>query len=771
MASSRCLKISPTNSSVTNEYMLTRVLVSLISGFAIVSGLVTFSFGQTTTSPTWRVQKYDLDVTLPADSGRSIPVKAVLSVKNVTSRPATTLTLRISPTAEVTAVKVNDATADFAKSEEKINAGTTLQRIAIRFAGVAPGAVVAATVDYKINVKENSGLISVAPNASHFLPLSFWYPTPNSWFFTQGADRAPVHLKVNTSGVSIASAGIETLGGFDNKMLGQPFFATGNWEVTNLSGVTVMAPKAVSPESAKRASELAALLSEARTFMSTILGKAPDVPLRIVSSRRGAGYGSGGMVIVDEAVFRRSRVDSLTAMNIAEAAAKLWLGDSIAITGDGYGIIGEGLTRYLATQFIESKFGKDVADIERTRQRNSYAAISKRDAPMTVVSPIDDYYYPEVANKGAMAWRIIAKRLGPTEFSKMLAQNSQDGDLNIAELRMALAEQKPIVDYFFDKITDMNLLAGLPQVAGGESRVALRNTGSTDVTVDVLATTETGERLTAPASLRATSFGEVSFRTPSKIVRVEIDADKLYPQIDYSDDIAPRDVTDSDPLLAVKRSFDKQEYEKAEATARLLLKSYPRFDDLRVLLGRSLLAENKNSEAEREFKAVLDEKLPTSRSLAWANVGLAETASRANQTEAALKYADAAIVADGEYGANLTARNLRTKLGYATAGDAAVKEFFAAFDRAAASNRKADLDALALPGEVTKFVGGISGSTEQWQTQVRQIDRIDANTVLVEAGMSIKLLNKEVETGTAVYRLTKVGTAWKLSAVEMFEVR
>jgi hypothetical protein len=76
-----------------------------------------------------------------------------------------------------------------------------------------------------------------------------------------------------------------------------------------------------------------------------------------------------------------------------------------------------------------------------------------------------------------------------------------------------------------------------------------------------------------------------------------------------------------------------------------------------------------------------------------------------------------------------------------------------------------------MPGEVARFAGGIAGSTEQWQTQVRAVDRIDANTVLVEANMNIKLLNKEPETGLAVYRLVKVGNGWKLAAVDMFEVR
>ena len=76
-----------------------------------------------------------------------------------------------------------------------------------------------------------------------------------------------------------------------------------------------------------------------------------------------------------------------------------------------------------------------------------------------------------------------------------------------------------------------------------------------------------------------------------------------------------------------------------------------------------------------------------------------------------------------------------------------------------------------MPGEASKFAGGIAGGTEQWQTQVRQVDRLDANNVLVETTLTIKLLTKEVESGIAVFRLTKAGTAWKLSGVETFEVR
>ena len=754
--------------------MIIRSLLTTIFAVVLFSGLGTTAFAQVGANATWRVQKYDIVATLPQDAKmRTVGVKAVLSLKNVSGAPASSLTLRISMLAEVTAVRINDSVADFGKSEEKINPATSLQRIAVRFGSVAPSAPLTATIEYKLNLKENTALAAVTPNGAQFLPLSFWYPTPNSWFFTRGADTAPFNVAVvGTSNDFITSGERRSKDmAYEQKLNGQPFFVTGSWDETNISGVSVYVPKGIGTDGSKRAAELAALMSDAKTYMSGVLGTAPVVPFRIVASRRGTGFSNAGTVIVDESVFRRSKIDSLTAMNVVEAVAKVWLGGSVSVTGDGNGVIGEGLSRYLSTQFLESKYGKDVADIERLRQRTAYAAVSKRDAPLNAVSPLDDFYYPEVANKGAMVWRILAKRIGAAEFANAIKTNMSDGNLTVAELRAAFSPNKDLLDYLFDQVTDMNLLVGLPQPGSGETKANLRNTGAVDVTVDVVATTATGERIVASSTIKAASFGEVSFRTPNKVVRVEIDADKLYPQVEYSDDIAPRESTDSDPLLAAKRYFDKQDFANAEKTARDLLRDQPRFDDLRVLLGRSLLAQNKNAEAEKEFRAVLDEKLPTSRSLAWANVGLAEVASKSNQNDAAIKFVEAAIMADAEYGASLAARNLRNKLGVAAATDATINAYFADFDKAAVANRKADIDALMLPGEVTKFSGGVAGSSQQWQTQVRAIDRLDANTVLVEANMTIKLLNKEPETGMAVYRLVKVGSGWKMAAVDVFEVR
>jgi tetratricopeptide (TPR) repeat protein len=322
----------------------------------------------------------------------------------------------------------------------------------------------------------------------------------------------------------------------------------------------------------------------------------------------------------------------------------------------------------------------------------------------------------------------------------------------------------------FDQITEMNLLIGLPQASGADTKIALRNLSATDASVNILATTQNGEKLTAQSTIRAKSFGEVIFKTANKIVRAEIDTDKFYPQTDYSDDVAPREFETSDAVSVIKRAFDQQDYAKAERSAQTALKNNPRFDDARIWLARSLAAQNKNAEAEREFRATLDEKLPSARSLAWANVGLGELALKSNQNSPASNFFIQAIRANAEYGATLAARSGLNKIN-AVSSDESVKAFFIQFDKAVMSGRKTEVDALISTGEMTKFSSSISGQAQEWATHVLRVDKLDSNDALVEVNLSIRLLNKNAETGTAVFLLSKVGGSWKLAGVEIFEVR
>ena len=723
-------------------------------------------------SITWQVQKYDIVATPPqSENDRNLVVKAILNLKNVSGNAASRLTLRISEKAEVSEVKVNNAITEFTKGLEKIDTSRNLQRAIVRLPLIAPNGTISIEVNYKIKVEENSGLSALSPVGSQFLPLGFWYPTPNSWYFARGGDFAPFQLQVNSmNGLTAISSGSENASGFEQKLKGQPFFITGNWDLVNAGNVSVFVPKGANGEAQKRANELAGIASEAKTFVTNLLGTAPDTPLRLVAVRRGAGFSGAGTIFIEEGAFRRQKIDSITAMTIADAVAKMWLGNAVDVNGDAYGVIREGLSRYIATQFLESKYGKDVTDVERLRQRTAYAAISNRDAPLSIVSPLDDYYFSEVANKGAMIWRILAKKIGQDEFFSILRTNMKDGNLQLSEMRSAFSGEKDFLDYAFNQLTDTNLLVGLPQNSGSVTKVALRNTGSISATVNVIATTVNGEILTVQATIPAKSFGEVSFNTSNRIARTEIDSEKLYPQTDYADDVAPREFDESDPLLAVKRAYDKQDFVNAEKNARIILQSMPRFDDVRILLARALLVQGKFADANREFRAAQDEKLPSARSLAWANVGLGEVALKSAQNATAAKFFEEAIKADAEYGATLAARAGRSKANSSPSVDENIKAFFAQFDKAAVSGRKADVDTLVLAGEIPRFSSGVAGAQE-WQTKVLQVDVIDSSNAWVEVALNIKLLNKDSESGTAVFRLVKAGSAWKLSGVEIFEVR
>ncbi|MCU0239574.1 MAG: hypothetical protein MUC29_09045, partial [Pyrinomonadaceae bacterium] len=658
--------------------------------------LLTFSlcvFAQDDTqrvSAAWQVNKYDLNVT---PSERLLNAKAVLNLQNVGNGAGSRLTLRISPNAEVSAVQVNGNTANFTKGEEKLSGSSTLQRIIISIPSVQPKGTTQISVDYKLKVDENNGLNAISPIGSQFLPMSFWYPTPNSQFAPKGADFAPFNIKVNSTD-TVISSGIANGTNFEQRLNGQPFFLTGNWDIIDVKGVTVYLPKGFGDFERQRANELANLLVEANTFTASLLGSGTNIPLRIVATRRGSGFADAGTVLLDYGAFRRQKIDAQTAMTIAESSAKVWLGNEKLVKGEGYGVIREGLSRFIATQFIEKQFGKESADVERLRQRNSYATIARSDAPFNQTSPLDASYFPSVANKGAMIWRVLANSIG---------QNTLFGYLKTQEIftllgtRTTFSNIYPVLDFPISNATDTNLLVGLPQVNGAETKVALRNTGSIAVNVNVVALTDKGEKLIEKTSINPTSFGEVTFKTTSKIIRTEIDPEKFYPQLDYSDDVAPREFTESNPIIAIKRSFDKQDFIQSEKYARLILQNTPQFDEARTWLGRILLAQNKLMEAEKELKSALDVKLPSSNTFAWANVGLGEVTLKTNKSSESTRYFEESLKADADYGATYAARTNRQKTGSTTI-DESIKTFFAQFDKAALTARKTEVESLVLGG-------------------------------------------------------------------------
>ena len=732
----------------------------------------------------WSITNYD--ITVPSLGGeRALNARATVTARNIGRGAGSTLTVRINSKAEIKSVSVGSATATFqARPDPRANT----QRVTITLpSSVASNQNVTATIEYRLPVAENNGTAALSPVGSQFLPQSNWFPQVNNETSLRGADYAPFRLTIN--GASALSSGVDKSSGgnstFEQSLNAQPFFVTGAWDrldgSANAKGISAYLTKGAGADERKQAESLINLANDVRVFYANLLGAPPDVPLRLIAVTRGAGFEDAGAILLGNGAFQRKTIDSSTTMTISEAIARLWLGAETPVRGEGHGVLREGLSRFLATLFIEKEFGADAAEDERGRERVAYATIAKRDGPLSRTTALDPTYLNSVANKGAMVWRLLDHSLGRdtivSTIKSLLASGKSDADgLTLTAARAAFVARggnslKAILDQELDQPTDLDLMAGLPVQQGGQWTAALRNLGSMDVTVSVAAMTGAGQRVLTQATVPAHDFGQATFKDASNIVSVEIDPDKLYPQLDYANDVAPRVPEIATSLGEANRLYGAQEYAKAESLARQMLAASARLQEARIILGRTLLAETKNEEAEREFKQLLAEKLPLPASLAWANYGLGEIALRRGQGAEASRLLTEAIRADGEYASTLAARAERIRAESAPPIDQSVTAFMNQLDAALRGGKQADIAPLIVPGELGRFVQQVVGTQpEVWQTRVLRTEQLGADRIAADVSLNTKQLGAE-HSGTALFILVGVGGSLKLDAIELFEVR
>jgi hypothetical protein len=735
----------------------------------------------------WQITNFDITANIQ-QAERTLGAVAILSATNVGRGTGASFTFRIANKATIKSVTVGSTTANFRAVPESYG---NLQRITVTLPGsVASGGALVITINYTLPVESNTGLAAISTIGSQFLPLSFWYPAPNTPFTVRGADTAPVRLVVN--GGNVISSGTEKSSSpgstvYEQTLFAQPFFVQGEWDKVEGSGeaknIAALVPRGASAEEKKQAEAIINLAASARSYYAGLFGPAPEVPIRVVAVRRGSGFSDGGTVLVEPGAFRRSKVDSATALLISEAVSRLWMGGQTAVRGEGGGLLREGLSRFLATQFIEKQFGREAARAEMLRERLAYSTVAKKDGPLARVTPLDATYFSSVPNKGAMVWRLVASSLGQDAFISTVRDQLQAGRANasgisLAALRSALVARagekvKMLLDQQLDQITDMDLMIGVPQQRGAEWVAALRNLGSTDAVTTVRATTASGEQLSVDVVVPGRNFGEAVFKTPTKLVRLEIDPDKLYPQLDYSNDSTPRLRDVQEALAEATRQFGAQDNLKAEAIAREILGAVPNMQEARILLARALLAQNKIDEAEKLFRLALEETLPTPATLAWGNIGLGEIPLRKGQAAEAAKRFNDAVRADADYASSLAARAGRIRAETAANTlqvDGAVRSFIAQLDQAILSGKKTELDSRVVSGELVRFVNGVIGTQpELWQTRVLRTEQLDANLVAADISLESKELGVQ-HSGTAVLILARTGSTWKLLGIELFEV-
>jgi hypothetical protein len=761
--------------------------MKLILLFTLTLCLLTQANAQTSATVIWQVNSFDVAANVQMNE-RTLNAVSTISATNVGSGPGRTLTVRLNSKASVKSVSVGGTAATFRPGQEPRG---DLQRIEISLpAPVAPNASVTTAVTYVLPVESNTGLIAISPIGTQFLPLSFWYPMPNTPFSVRGADTAPFRLTINLP--NAISSGVEKAGpsgsvAFEQSLHGQPFFIQGDWDklegAADGKGVVVLLEKGAAAEERRRAEALIAFTAAARAFYATALGPTPDTPLRLVAVRRGAGFSDGGTVLFDADALRLTKLDAATALSVAEAVARVWIGGQVPVTGEGSGVLRDGLVRFLATEFLEKQFGADAVKSELYRQRLAYATVAQRDGPLARMTQLDNTYFASVPNRGAMFWRLMERRLGREVLLGVLrgalqtARTNPNG-LMLSAVREALATRggepvKVLMDQQLDQLIDTDLMIGLPQQRGADWVSALRNIGSADVTVTVAATTERGEQVLAEATVPAKNFGEAVFKTPAKIVRVEVDPDKLYPQLDYGNDAMPRGKDLSQALNEASLQLSGQDFAKAETTARAMLAGAPRFQDAQIILARALLGGNRAEEAEKLFRAALEEPLPFTATLAWANIGLGEIAMKRGQPAEAAKRFHDAVIASRDYPSSLAARAARIRAEAAANNappvDETVRAFVTQLSQAVISNKKADLESRVIPGELVRFINASIG-TETWETKVLRTEQLNANLIAADVQIHANKLGT-VGSGTAVLLLARTTAGLKLSGIELFEVR
>lgn len=367
--------------------------------------------------------------------------------------------------------------------------------------------------------------------------------------------------------------------------------------------------------------------------------------------------------------------------------------------------------------------------------------------------------------------------LSLTEWKSPLCRAARCTSVKADVLAAAGAQQNDIQEIFSQWIENVivpDFAVGQPQPGANGVESTLVNFGSGELSVDVLATTETGEKLKQTVLLKGGEYGAVNFPAGTKIARIEVDPEKLYPQKDYANDVFPRRASSAEIYGQASLAFTKKDYATAEAKLKEVLSVEPNAPILQSLLGRVLLATNKSDEAAKVFaEAIKRDPLPL-QSYAWSQLGLGQLALQGNKFAEAAAHFRFAAASDLDQTTTLSARD-----GAAKAEQGAnlikisddVKAFLKQLDDALLTGSADAVNPLVEQGNLREFVKRVTSSKPTlWTTEILRTEVWDTDRVAVDATVKVKIIGRE-GTGRAVYILSRAGGKLKLSEVPIFDVK
>lgn len=743
----------------------------------------------------------------------AVDLRAQLAVSNLGASPKPKLYLRLTNLAKVSAATVNQGSAQFETTPDRRT--PSLNQITITPATpLAPSAKATIEVTYRIEVPESTAVAAVYAGEVMMLPEFVWVPLPSTLFTLYGPTTAPFTLNVSLpsgSRLRAASAGAARIEGqtstFDQPQNSLPFFIASTYgppfaaehggvkfEIYTQQGLTAH------PNTTKRLSDEAARIIDffTRSFGPPVAGAS----FRIISSARAGNIVAPGAIVLNQQVLRQETLDATTIERLADAIARLWTDGRVRIRGQeqrgaqgsqsaqkarAAALLRDSLPRYLAALYFEDRYGKEAAGEMFSRLRWAYTpvAAAARDEALAFQTIARPTYTVAVQSKGPLVLRLLAETAGREKFLgvlRSLLAAEQTRVVTAEDFRAALVKAAgPQLDALFqqwiDSVIEPDLIIGVPQPAGeqGSQRVNIRNLGTGDVTVPVLAVTASGKQVTVSATVPSEDIASVDIPTTEKINTVEVDPDKLIIQTNYDNDAKPARATAQTLLNESIVAFTKGQHAVAEAKLREAVRVNPKNSLLHAWLARTLAAENKTDEAVKEANAAIGNELSAGGANAWAHMTLGQIALARNQGAEAVTHLRRAVIEAEEAPAQFASREALVKAERAANLSPQVEDSIRAFitqlDTLIKQPSSDRLFTVVTRNNLKRFVQGLTVTPPtSWTTEILRTEQIDADRVAIDVALKVQAGGRD-QAGTALFILHKVAGAWILEDVQLFNVK
>ncbi|MEW6209313.1 MAG: tetratricopeptide repeat protein [Acidobacteriota bacterium] len=759
------------------------------------------------------VDRYSISARIDI-AASAIDARAQLSISNLSQSPKPRLFLRLAKLAKVSAVSIGGATAQFETAEDRRNPALN-QLIITLAAPLVAGAKTTVDVTYRMEVPDSNALAAVYAGEMFCLPDSVWFPAPSTVFALTGAMTAPFTLAVTApAGARAYSSGAMKSDNqtftFDQPLNSIPFFIAGAFDppaAFDHGGVKVEICLQTGLNTVEKDATAASKLSEeARRmidYFTKLLGPPPaGASFRMISTARASTAAVPGAVVLGEQAFRQDTLDALTIERTADAMARLWTDGRVRVRGQearqaqgnqaaqkarSAALLRDSLPRFLAALYIEDRYGKDAAAEVFSRMRWSYTPVAQsgRDAELGIQTPAQASYGAASLGKGPLVLRMLAQSMGRDKFISVLRAlfaGAQNKIVTNEEFKQELAktggaETENLFRQWVETIIEPDLVIGIPQTTDNPSvqRVNLRNLGTGDVSVRVMAVAASGKQIAASVTVPSEALTSVDIQSAEKISSVEVDPEKLIIQTNYDNDAKPVRPWPQTLFNESIIAFNKGEYAQAEAKLKEALRLAPHNSLLRAWLARALAAQGKHDEAMNEAAAAIKTEPPTGGALAWARIAMAQSLVARGSNAEAVRHLRRALVEADEAPARFAAREALIRAERAAnlipPVDESVRAFISQLDSLFRQPSSDKLFAVVSRNNLKVFVQRLAVTPPTaWTTEILRADQIDANRVALEVSLRVKSQEAD-HTGTAIFLIYRAPSGWMLEDVQQFNVK